>query len=218
MRLSKTVYYADFGIYAALVVAICTAAMCHYGAQGRGLWLLAALIGVLAWTLIEYIAHRFVLHRVPLFAVMHDAHHQVPLAFVGTPTWLSLGIICVLIFLPAWASGPLVTASGLAAGVMTGFLWYGIIHHAIHFRRPRMIARHLLAASRRHARHHYALEPGNFGVTTAFWDRVFGTTLNAAADRTARAALHVTAPYLPRAESNTGIYPQIGESRGQTKP
>jgi sterol desaturase/sphingolipid hydroxylase (fatty acid hydroxylase superfamily) len=183
MRLTKTVYYADFGIYAALVVAVCMAAMCHYSAQGRSLWLLAALVGVLSWTLIEYLLHRFVLHRVPLVAAMHDAHHQVPLAFIGTPTWLSLGIIGVLIFLPAWASGPLVTASGLTAGVMTGFLWYGIIHHAIHYRRPRLMARHLLAASRRHAQHHYARRPGNFGVTTAFWDQVFGTRLHAVVNR-----------------------------------
>jgi sterol desaturase/sphingolipid hydroxylase (fatty acid hydroxylase superfamily) len=30
----------------------------------------------------------------------------------------------------------------------------------------------------RHARHHHLSDTGNFGVTTEFWDRVFGTTLD----------------------------------------
>lgn len=187
MRLSKTSYYADFVIYAVLVAAALIGAMRSNSAHGRVIWLLAALLGALSWTLIEYTLHRFVLHRIPVLAVMHDAHHQLPLAFVGTPTWLSLPVIGVLIFLPAWALGTLTTASGLTAGLMAGFLWYGIIHHAIHCRRPRMIARRLLRASRRHAQHHYAQQAGKFGVTTAFWDGVFGTTLSADAERKVRA-------------------------------
>ena len=74
-------------------------------------------------------------------------------------------------------------ASGLAIGVMAGFFWYGVVHHAIHYRKPRTLATRLLLATRRHAQHHYAREPGNFGVTTSFWDHVFGTTLNAVRDR-----------------------------------
>jgi sterol desaturase/sphingolipid hydroxylase (fatty acid hydroxylase superfamily) len=199
MRLSKTGYYADFVIYAVLLATACTGAMWCNEANGRAIWLLTALFGVLSWTLVEYILHRFVLHRIPVFALMHGAHHQVPLAFIGTPTWLSLGVIGALVFLPAWALGTLVTASGLAAGLMAGFLWYGIIHHAIHYRRPRMIARRLLRASRRHARHHCAQQAGNYGVTTAFWDRVFGTTLNADAERSSQ-SLNMRAGYKPWTE------------------
>jgi sterol desaturase/sphingolipid hydroxylase (fatty acid hydroxylase superfamily) len=29
----------------------------------------------------------------------------------------------------------------------------------------------------RHLRHHRKAEPGNFGVTTGFWDLVFGTAI-----------------------------------------
>jgi sterol desaturase/sphingolipid hydroxylase (fatty acid hydroxylase superfamily) len=77
---------------------------------------------------------------------------------------------------------------------MAGFLWYGIVHHAIHYRRPRTIAPRLLTATRRHALHHYSVQPGNFGVTTSLWDDVFGTALNARAaikprTRPARSAL-----------------------------
>jgi sterol desaturase/sphingolipid hydroxylase (fatty acid hydroxylase superfamily) len=60
---------------------------------------------------------------------------------------------------------------------MAGFFWYGLVHHSIHHRKPRLIARRLIQASRRHAQHHYAMQSGNFGVTTSFWDRVFGTAI-----------------------------------------
>ena len=92
-------------------------------------------------------------------------------------------IILGVVFLPAWALGSFNTASGLAVGMMAGFFWYGVVHHAIHHRKPRIIATRLLLASRRHAQHHYSHEAGNFGVTTSFWDHVFGTTLNAAANQ-----------------------------------
>lgn len=187
MRLSKTTYYADFVIYAVLVTTGGMIAIWDNSPREMSIWLLTALIGVLSWTLIEYLLHRFVLHQMPLIALMHDAHHQVPLAFIGTPTWLSLSVIGGFVFLPAWAVGSLNAASGAAVGVMAGFLWYGIVHHAIHYRRPRRIAKRLLWASRRHAQHHYAHRPGNFGVTTSFWDRVFGTTLDLAVSRKAPA-------------------------------
>jgi sterol desaturase/sphingolipid hydroxylase (fatty acid hydroxylase superfamily) len=177
MRLSKTGYYADFAIYAGVVTAAAVLTVWHNGAREISIWLLAAAVGAFSWTFFEYLIHRFVLHRMPVFSPMHDAHHEAPLAFVGTPTWLSLGVILGVVFLPTWALGSFNTACGLAAGEMAGFFWYGVVHHAIHFRKPRMIARQLIAASRRHAQHHYATRPGNFGVTTSIWDRVFGTVL-----------------------------------------
>lgn len=183
MRLSKTGYYADFVIYATVVATATIATAWRDTAYESSIWLLAAAVGAVLWTLAEYIIHRFVLHRMPVFAAMHDAHHEAPLAFVGTPTWLSLSVIIGVVFLPAWALGSFNTACGLAIGTMAGFFWYGVVHHAIHYRRPRPIATHLLMASRRHAQHHYSSEPGNFGVTTSFWDHVFGTTLNVASSR-----------------------------------
>lgn len=201
MRLSKTIYYADFVIYPVLVAIACLLAIWRNSPHAMAIWVQMALLGVLSWTLLEYILHRFVLHRIPVFALMHDAHHQVPLAFVGTPTWLSLAVIGAFVFLPAWALASSNTASGLTVGVMAGFFWYGIVHHAIHFRWPRYIARRLLVASRRHAQHHYAHQSGNFGVTTAFWDRVFGTKLNAATNRGARA--ESTAADRPAAEGGS---------------
>lgn len=193
MRLSKTGYYADFVIYATILTTATIVTAWRSTAYETSIWLLIAAVGAAMWTLIEYILHRFVLHQTPPFAAMHDAHHEAPLAYVGTPTWLSLGVIFVFVFLPAWALGSCNTASALAAGVMAGFFWYGLVHHAIHYRKPRMLATRLLLASRRHAQHHYGREPGNFGVTTSLWDHVFGTTLIVAAKRSESAGLGVNA-------------------------
>ncbi|MGC1457778.1 MAG: sterol desaturase family protein [Steroidobacteraceae bacterium] len=187
MRLSKTGYYADFYIYATVVVTVTVVMAWRNTAYETSIWLLTAAAGGLAWTFFEYLLHRFVLHQMPPFAAMHDAHHEAPLAFVGTPTWLSMGVILGVVFLPTWLLGSFNAASALAVGVMTGFFWYGLVHHAIHYRKPRAIATRLLLASRRHAQHHYSNQSGNFGVTTSFWDHVFGTTLNVATDRTVSA-------------------------------
>jgi len=186
MRLSKTAYYADFAIYGAVITAAVIITGWRSNVHDFSVWLLAVVGGVIVWTLMEYIIHRYVFHQMPVFSPMHGAHHEAPLAFIGTPTWLSLGVIFGAVFLPAWGLGSLNTASGLAVGFMAGFSWYGLVHHAIHHRKPRLIARRLIVASRRHSQHHYSTQPGNFGVTTSFWDRVFGTTLTTSVERSAR--------------------------------
>jgi len=132
-------------------------------------------LGVFSWTLLEYLLHRFVLHRLPIVLDMHAAHHASPRALVGTPTWLSIAILWVVIFLPMWSRYSFNLASGVITGVMTGFLWYGIVHHAIHHRRPRFLASRLTASIHRHLVHHYSERPHNFGVTTPLWDYLFGT-------------------------------------------
>jgi sterol desaturase/sphingolipid hydroxylase (fatty acid hydroxylase superfamily) len=150
MRLSKAAYYADFVIYAALVLALAT----HVWLRGqwpvRLQWLGEFAVGMGAWTLLEYVLHRWVLHRVPFIAPMHEAHHRSPRALLGTPTWVTLAMIWIIFFLPTWWGWSFTAASGLTGGVMMGFLWYGIWHH-------------------------YSRRPVNFGVTTALWDHVFGT-------------------------------------------
>ena len=175
MQLSKTAYYGDFVIYGATVLAL-AARVCLQGqASLRLQWLAEFAAGIGLWTLLEYVLHRWVFHRAPLIAPMHDAHHRSPRALLGTPTWLSLPLMWLVIFVPTWYFSSFTTASGLTAGVMAGFVWYGILHHAAHHGRPRLIATRLSPCVRRHARHHYSKRPVNFGVTIALWDHVFGT-------------------------------------------
>src|SRR4051812_5546147 len=77
-------------------------------------------------------ARRYVLHHVPGFEQMHDAHHADPLASVGAPIWVTLPMLCLGgLFLLWWPVG-LLQASGLTTGLALGYLWYITVHHASH--------------------------------------------------------------------------------------
>jgi sterol desaturase/sphingolipid hydroxylase (fatty acid hydroxylase superfamily) len=173
---SKVGYYADFIIYGTLVAALAVFAL-RESHHDRLMWLAAAISGAGSWTLVEYLLHRFVFHRVPLIADLHHAHHTAPRAYIGTPTWVSLLTLTAVFFVPVWRLSSLNIALGAISGLITGWLWYGIVHHVIHHRRPRGLAAALKAASHRHFLHHSPYVSGNFGVTTSVWDRVFGTDI-----------------------------------------
>ncbi len=130
-------------------------------------------LGYAAWTLIEYLMHRFVFHHVPFFTAMHLAHHKSPHDLIGTPTIVTLAAFGLLVFLPVLGFAGLERASALSAGMMSGYLAYVSVHYIVHNVGsggwPWM--KKLI---RLHAVHHHDIEH-NFGVTTAFWDRVFGT-------------------------------------------
>jgi sterol desaturase/sphingolipid hydroxylase (fatty acid hydroxylase superfamily) len=172
----KLGYYADFVIYAVLLLALAAFAL-RGSPSDQLVWLGAAIAGAASWTFVEYVMHRFVFHRIPLIVDLHHAHHESPRAYLGTPTWLSLLILGVLFFLPIWRLFTLNIAFGAISGLIMGWLWYGIVHHVIHHRRPRRLAIALKAASHRHLRHH-AVAYANFGVTTPVWDYVFGTHIS----------------------------------------
>jgi len=184
MHLSKAGYYADFVVYPVLILSLLGYQLLQIGAGALRLAMLVivCIAGVCLWTLIEYLLHRYVLHRVPVLHDMHEAHHADPSALVGTPSWLSALLFVVAAFLPAnWAFGS-TAACALTAGMMLGYLCYVGVHHVTHHWRL-VPGSWLYGLKHRHARHHYAKTPGNFGVTTMFWDRVFGTGLEAGVRR-----------------------------------
>ena len=84
-------------------------------------------------------------------------------------SWIVVGAL-----FPLWWGTGFDFASGITAGLMLGYIWYVGLHHLLHHWRIRP-GSYLYHWKRRHALHHYARRPCNFGVTTQFWDRVFGT-------------------------------------------
>jgi sterol desaturase/sphingolipid hydroxylase (fatty acid hydroxylase superfamily) len=174
MQLSKVDYYAEIFVYPPLAVTLAVAAwrgphsLFHLG------WLAEILIGTVIWTLIEYFIHRVLLHSVPVLKRMHGMHHASPTAFVGTPVWTSLTGFAVGALLPLWWLAGLETACCVTAGLMLGYVWYLLVHDAVH-RWPLDKKSLYYAAKLRHMRHHFEGGNGNFGVTVAVWDRLFGT-------------------------------------------
>jgi sterol desaturase/sphingolipid hydroxylase (fatty acid hydroxylase superfamily) len=170
----KAAYHADLAFYGAAVVAL-AAYLLLAGPLVERLEIAAfALAGLGSWTIIEYALHRFVLHALQPFRGWHEAHHQRPTALICTPTILSATLIATLVFLPALVLGNLWSACALTLGVLSGYLAYSITHHATH--NWRADSAWLKQRKRWHALHHHHIEqPGYYGVTSAFWDHVFGS-------------------------------------------
>lgn len=171
---SKAAYWADFVLYGTSVVVLSAFLLL---AGQREQWLEMAVLtltGLVSWTAIEYALHRFVLHGLQPFQSWHVAHHERPTARISAPTILSATLIVALVFLPALALGGLWRACSFTLGVLCGYLAYAITHHATHHWRANNAW--LKRRKRWHAlHHHHTLKPGCYGVTSAFWDYVFGS-------------------------------------------
>lgn len=183
VRLTQAGYYADFFVYPAIVTGLVTAAAVLSPPSAWPGMLLAAGLGLFLWTFVEYHLHRWVLHHVPRVKDMHDAHHRDQMALIGSPTWMTILIIGVAVFLPALLiAGPALGAA-FTAGLTLGYLLYVTVHHGVHHWKVRP-GSYFYGLKRRHALHHHFDDMGNFGVTSGLWDRVFGTDVKVKKDRT----------------------------------
>jgi len=176
MRPSKLSYYSDFFAYPAVISALTAVGVTHATWADRTEWLCVGLAGFVIWTLVEYVLHRSVLHTRTHFAPMHGQHHASPLAFLGTPPWISVPVLCATVLAPSWWFLGFNIADGLTVGVMLGYWWYGVVHHVIHHHAGSSLS-YFKRLRAWHMRHHYSPKSGNFGVTTPVWDHVFGTVI-----------------------------------------
>jgi len=164
---SKYNYWFSFVSDATLFVALIT-----YGVFIAFFVLLDIMFfvaGFFLLGLIEYAVHRWVFHnpKTPAFQ-KHMQHHGDPkrlLAlpwFVSTSTLVCLwGLFCLLIGREF--------ASFLVAGMVLGYLYYGLVHHLQH-----QLPGFWKKRTAYHEIHHK--HPNiNYGVTTSFWDVVFRT-------------------------------------------
>src|SRR5574337_751721 len=134
--------------------------------------LLACLLGLFAFSFIEYFFHRWLFHtHIPLFEQGHRMHHERPLGYDSLPFFLPPIVLLSLTGLLVWLM-PLGFALLLAGAITFGYINYGLSHFIIHhvrFRQP--LLRRWAGA---HHVHHYHPET-NFGVTTLLWDILLGT-------------------------------------------
>jgi sterol desaturase/sphingolipid hydroxylase (fatty acid hydroxylase superfamily) len=175
----KTAFRADIALYCITIAVMAGYLMAGAPRALRPEMVILAVAGLVSWSAIEYAMHRFLLHGLQPFMSWHERHHQRPKAIIFTPTILSLTWQFILIFIPVLLAFGILRACALTLGMLTGYLAYTITHHAVHHSHsgnPWLKRR-----KRWHAIHHYRNEqPGCYGVTTEFWDHVFGSTLLAA--------------------------------------
>ena len=126
--------------------------------------------GLLAWTFLEYLIHGWLSHAFKTFAMLlHAVHHRDPNAVFTIGAWIPLAALwLVSIFGLGLTDGVL-----FFTGTLAGFIGYEAIHYRLHFCHPR--SRLEIYLRTRHLIHHEYSPAGCFGVTSAFWDLVFGT-------------------------------------------
>lgn len=182
MKMSKFGYFSEFLFFPPLVLLATLLAFRSSIPPQPVVWALVYAAGLVGWTIIEYLLHRVLFHHAPVLSLIHERHHHSPQDLIGTPAWASVLLGVIVVACPSWAVFGFGPATAATAGLVTGYLWYVLVHYATHHWQVRHNS-YLYRAQVRHARHHHLSHNGNFGVTTAVWDRVFGTVLEGRAPR-----------------------------------
>ena len=139
------------------------------------------LLGILLWTLIEYLIHRYIFHYEPktrwgkqLHFVIHGVHHDYPndARRLVMPPAISIPLAFLFFGLFFLIFGSL--APAVFAGLVFGYLCYDMLHYATH---------HLAMKSgvwiwlkQYHLRHHFKDDHVGYGISSPLWDYVFRTT------------------------------------------
>jgi 4-hydroxysphinganine ceramide fatty acyl 2-hydroxylase len=137
--------------------------------------------GLLTWSFVEYWLHRTFFHWVPestwgerMHFLVHGVHHKWPkdkYRLVMPPAvsislfFLFLGVFYALLGRHwVWP---------FHAGFVVGYMGYDVTHYYVHHYNPK--TSYGLRLKKHHMLHHFKTPESRFGVSSKFWDYVFGT-------------------------------------------
>jgi hypothetical protein len=170
---------------------------------GLGVTALLFLAGMLMWTFVEYMMHRFVFHapdhvmeethdivaslqpgeavvpKLPTFRhtfyfIAHGVHHDYPSDSSRLVMPPGVSVPLAVVFWFLFSWAFGPTFSpGLFAGFVFGYLIYDSIHFAVHHFAVPTQAGRYLKRS--HHRHHFLDPDEDYGVSSPLWDVVMGT-------------------------------------------
>ncbi|KKA28554.1 hypothetical protein TD95_002230 [Thielaviopsis punctulata] len=145
------------------------------------------IFGYSLWSLIEYVLHRFLFHldeylpdnrvALTLHFLLHGVHHYLPMdkyrlvmppalfVVLATPFYR----LAHALFTYSWGA-----ATSVFCGGVFGYVCYDLTHYFLHHQNLPLWYKGL---KKYHLEHHFLDYENGFGVTTRFWDRVFGTEL-----------------------------------------
>ena len=146
-------------------------------------------LGVFFWSFTEYTLHRFYFHMSPTNAVKrflyfysHGIHHAYPDDYYRLVMVPAVSLPLAFVFYALFVAVlPAAYMPGAFAGLVIGYLNYDYVHFATHHVKPPRaallapIAIIMKAQRKRHMKHHYDDHETGYGVSTVFWDYVFGT-------------------------------------------
>ncbi|KAK7206277.1 hypothetical protein BZA70DRAFT_266597 [Myxozyma melibiosi] len=180
--LSKTPWYV-----VPIVWLPCVAYGTYVASKGLSMWALVPLwcLGIFIWTFVEYMMHRMLFHiddRLPdhsialaLHFLLHGVHHYLPMDKLRLVMPPSLFVILAFPFYRlAHALFPYYIALAIFCGGIFGYICYDCTHYFLHHA---SLPSYLKSVKTYHMEHHYKNYELGFGVTSKFWDVVFGTEL-----------------------------------------
>lgn len=145
-----------------------------------GQTILFFFVGIFVFTFVEYIMHRYLFHidtstpRKEKFQyTLHGVHHEYPKdkERLAMPPVMSITISTLLLFIFKLFIGDIVFA--FLPGFLVGYSGYLVMHYIQHiFKAPKG---YFKAWWVNHSIHHYKDQTKAYGVTSPFWDHVFGT-------------------------------------------
>jgi sterol desaturase/sphingolipid hydroxylase (fatty acid hydroxylase superfamily) len=185
LRQLVVAYFQYYAIQAYLVLAVIAGVYAAYNPPSTGAGIVSALFAVVAYPLVWYTLHRWVLHgrwmwkykmMAPTWKRIHYDHHQDPnhleILFGALYTTLP-PIAAFTIPIGYLIGGPGAAAIAFSAGLLTT-CFYEFCHCIQHLSyKPK--AEWLAKMKARHMAHHFHDETGNFGITNFAFDKAFGT-------------------------------------------
>ncbi|XP_049383949.1 dihydroceramide fatty acyl 2-hydroxylase FAH1-like [Solanum stenotomum] len=177
--LTRTVWWAIPSVWLPIVGWLVWTSLKRGG--GISELFLTLLGGIFLWTFLEYSLHRFVFHMKPsgywantLHYLIHGCHHKHPmdgLRLVFPPA------ATAILLLPLWSVVklllPFTYAPAFLGGGLLGYIIYDCTHYHLHHGKPFKGISHSL--KRYHMDHHFKLQDKGYGITSKFWDIIFGT-------------------------------------------
>ena len=179
VHITKTNPITPLCIYIPIVIALSWVGLMHFTVKH---FLMGFGLGLFLWTFIEYAMHRFFYHFEPskenkfmyIFLMLtHGLHHEKPqdktrlvsITLVSLSYTLGIALIYFVLFRQYFIA--------VMAGTLLGYIIYDLVHYEVHVaNRKNRLFQYL---KRYHFSHHYINNAKGFGVTSPFWDYVFGT-------------------------------------------
>jgi sterol desaturase/sphingolipid hydroxylase (fatty acid hydroxylase superfamily) len=149
-------------------------------ALSPGVTIAMFLLGFVSFTWVEYITHRYVFHmgtftkmREKIQYTIHGVHHEFPKdkERLAMPPLLSITLATLLLLVFRLVLGDLVFS--FLPGFLVGYAFYLSVHYMVHVYQPPKNWFKILWIN--HSVHHYKHGEYVFGVSSPFWDYVYGT-------------------------------------------
>ncbi|UJR78315.1 sterol desaturase family protein [Sandaracinus amylolyticus] len=165
------------------LIGVPFAAICAWRAWAHGVgagWgALLFVLGWAAWSLVEYLMHRFLFHArvesetLRIATLLAHGHHHVwpqdPRRIAATPVQLvSIALLFQGLF--RLALGPDAWWAAMA-GATVGYVAYELVHWVAHHGRP--TTRVMRALHAHHMKHHHLAPGSRWGIGTPLWDWLF---------------------------------------------